>query len=90
MKQYDIHNNVELYKKVFTRGDNFVDGGFPLRCPECEGDLNKNDDFNYSSEWTASYTCSKCNKKYAYQPTDMGQTLPWLVSYNSKGEVFNR
>lgn len=89
MKHYNIQDK-ELYAKVFTRGDNFVDGGFPLRCPECTGDLDKNDDFNYMTEWTASYTCSKCNKNYAYQPSDMGQTLPWLVKYNTKAEVFNR
>jgi DNA-directed RNA polymerase subunit RPC12/RpoP len=86
MKQYDK----ELYKKVFTRGDNFVDGGFPIRCPECLGNLNKNGDFNYVNDWTASYTCSKCGIKYAYQPSDMGQSSPLLEQYKDKDKLFKK
>ena len=63
-------------------------GGFPTTCIECGGYLERNSDFNYNSDWTASYTCEKCSRKYAYQPSDMGQTVPWIIKYDKKEEVF--
>jgi len=77
----------KIYKdmnKAFGPGSH----GFPNTCIECGGNLNSNGDFDYASEWTASYTCEKCKLKYAYQPTDMGQTLPWLMRYDNKNDVF--
>lgn len=52
--------------------------------------LVSNNDFNYVSEWTASYVCTKCTSKFAYQPSDMDQTLPWIIKYDEKEEVFRR
>ena len=59
-------------------------------CIECGSKLEVNTDFNCASEWTASYTCTKCGSKFAYQPSDMGQSLPWLVRYDNKEEVFEK
>ena len=63
-------------------------GGFPTTCIECGSTLSKNDDFDYMSEWTISFTCIKCGQKYAYQPSDMGQTVPWIKAYDDKNKLF--
>jgi len=62
--------------------------GFPTTCMECGCELERNTDFNYASDWTCSYTCKECKSKFAYQPTDMGQSLPWIEKYDIKDEVF--
>jgi len=62
--------------------------GFPSHCPECKSILEKTNDFNYNSEWTCSYICSSCKSKFAYQPSDMGQSLEWIERYDDKHEVF--
>ena len=66
----------EVVAKVF-RGS----GAFPNYCPECDKELKENDDYDYASDWWASYTCTGCGVKIKYMPTDMGQTLPQLVRY---------
>jgi DNA-directed RNA polymerase subunit RPC12/RpoP len=76
--------------KAFKLPSNDGFGGFPTTCLECGGKLEDHNDFNYASEWTASYICLKCGSKFAYQPTDMGQTLPWIIKYDEKEEVFRR
>jgi len=65
-------------------------GGFPTTCMECGAYLNKNSDLDYGKDWTATYTCEKCESKFAYQPSDMGQSLPWIVKYDNKNEIFNK
>jgi len=59
----------------------FRGSGFPTHCPECDSVLESNDDYNYASDWWASFTCTNCKIKIKYMPTDMGQTLPQLVQY---------
>jgi len=76
MKEYKWS---ETYKKVFKDGRN--SGGFPSHCPECKEPLVPNDDYNYASDWWASYTCTGCSARIKYMPTDMGQTLPQLIKY---------
>lgn len=78
--------NLKQMDKAFRINTGY--GGFPTTCIKCDNALKSNDDFDYNSEWTASYTCVSCGAKYAYQPSDMGQTLPWIVKYDHKEEVF--
>lgn len=49
-------------------------------CLEC-----KSGNLNYvgsspNGGWVSYYKCDKCNTRYSFQETDMGQTLPHLVS----------
>jgi len=50
-------------------------------CIECDEALVSNDDYDYASEWWASYTCTSCGRTYRYMPSDMGQTMPTLEQY---------
>jgi len=83
-KQYNL-------RKLYEDGKGICEGynGFPSICPECRGALADNSDFDYASQWTASYTCEACSLKFAYQPSDMGQTIPWFVKYDDKDTLFN-
>jgi ferredoxin-like protein FixX len=48
-------------------------------CLECEtGKLQSMG--TSSGGWVYIYKCDKCNTKYEFQETDMGQTLPYLES----------
>jgi DNA-directed RNA polymerase subunit RPC12/RpoP len=76
--------------KAFTLPSTNGNGGFPTTCLECGSRLASHNDFNYATEWTAYYVCTKCKAKFAYQPTDMGQSLPWIIKYDEKEEVFRR
>lgn len=76
----------EFKEKAFMESSRNI--AFPSVCMECGSLLARNGDFNYTDEWTASYTCTKCGSKFAFQPTDMGQSLLWLVKYDNKKEVF--
>ena len=80
LKRYD---NKDICPWVFN-GYN----GFPGTCPECKSKLERNADFDFNSDWTASYTCIACKSKFAYQPSDMGQSLSWIERYDNKDEVF--
>lgn len=83
IKRYE---NSEI-KKAFILPSNSGYGGFPTTCIECGCRLKKNADFDYASEWTISYTCTNCKSKFAYQPSDMGQSLAWIEKYDEKHEV---
>jgi len=81
---------VKNYKVLWAVSKDKVYNGFPNMCPDCTSDIEVNGDFDYANEWTISYTCVKCGHKFAYQPSDMGQTLPWLVRYDRKEEVYGK
>jgi len=78
--------------KAFTLPSTSTIGynGFPTTCLECGSILAKGSDFDYVTDWTACYVCTKCGSKFAYQPSDMGQSLPWIIKYEEKEEVFRR
>jgi len=76
----------EMNAKAFVLPSEY--GGFPTTCMECGSRLENNKDFDYQKEWTASYTCTKCGAKFAYQPSDMGQSLSWISKYDAKEDVF--
>lgn len=49
-------------------------------CLECESGKLHRADTSQSGGWVAYYNCDKCNTRYEFQETDMGQTLPYLES----------
>tara|TARA_R110000850_G_scaffold26227_1_gene75212 strand:- start:263 stop:709 length:447 start_codon:yes stop_codon:yes gene_type:complete len=49
-------------------------------CLECnDGKLNYTGSSDFGG-WVMYHKCDKCNIKYEFQETDMGQTQPYLVS----------
>ena len=59
----------------------------PTTCVDCDGMLERNDDWDYNSEWWMSRTCTECGQKWRYMPSDMGQSLPSLERYESREET---
>ena len=79
MKAYTIKEMRKFADKVWRDS-----GVFPSHCPKCDGRLKLNNDYNYNSDWWASYTCTKCKRKIKFMPSDMGQTLPQLIRYGKR------
>jgi len=84
------HYSLKQQLKAFTIPSEPGNSAFPTTCVECGSRLRKNEDFDYMNEWTISYTCKKCGRKYAYQLSDMGQSVPLLVQYKNKEDVFKK
>ena len=78
-KEYTHKDNWQ--KKAFILPSKSGYAGFPTTCIECGNALSRNDDYDYNSDWWASYTCDECGLKFMYMPSDMGQSLPTLRQY---------
>ena len=85
IKEYKtIDEQVKAYKLPAKDGYH----SFITTCIDCGSYLSKNSDLDYIKDWQISYTCDKCNSKFVYQPSDMGQTFPYLAKYDDKSELF--
>jgi len=78
-KPEESRNNIIKRYEYVTAERTFLS----KQCPECSGELIHNGYKPGTDGWVSYYRCTKCNKKFQFEPSDMGQTLPSLEQIES-------